>query len=95
MVQDRDPVALIPSSFGRLLASAEAASLIETLERYLDLGGDARAAAETLFIHRSSLYGRLHRIEEVAEVDLRSGEDRLELHLGVRLWRLAGSRLDP
>ncbi|MBN9622586.1 MAG: helix-turn-helix domain-containing protein, partial [Actinobacteria bacterium] len=72
----------------------EALSLIETLERYLDLGGDARAAAEQLFIHRSSLYGRLHRIEEVAGVDLHSGEDRLELHLGVRLWRLGGSRLD-
>jgi hypothetical protein len=93
MVRDRDCADLIPASFARLLASADAQSLIETLERYLDLGADARAAAEQLFIHRSSLYGRLHRIEEVAEVDLRSGEDRLELHLGVRLWRLCGSRL--
>ncbi len=93
-VGDGDPAPLIPASFRRLLGSGEALSLIETLERYLDLGGDARAAAEQLFIHRSSLYGRLHRIEEVAGVDLHSGEDRLELHLGVRLWRLGGSRLD-
>lgn len=91
MLGDRDPAALLPDSFRRLLDSGDAAVLVETLERYLDLGGDARAAAEDLFIHRSSLYGRLHRIEEVAGVDLRSGEDRLELHLGVRLWRLAGS----
>jgi GAF domain-containing protein len=95
LVDDRDPDRLIPASFARLVASDEAESLIATLERYLDLGGDARAAAEQLFIHRSSLYGRLHRIEEVAGVDLRSGEDRLELHLGLRLWRLAGGRLDP
>jgi sugar diacid utilization regulator len=92
LVQDRDPAELVPPSFARLLSSADASSLIETLERYLDLGGDARGAAESLFIHRSSLYGRLHRIEELAEVDLHSGEDRLELHLGLRLWRLAGSR---
>jgi hypothetical protein len=93
VVGDRDPASLVPASFERLLGSSEPLPLIETLERYLDLGGDARAAAEQLFIHRSSLYGRLHRIEEVANVDLHSGEDRLELHLGVRLWRLGGSRL--
>jgi len=92
MVGERDPSDLIPSPFSRLLSSPEAVPLIETLECYLDAGGDARAAAERLYIHRSSLYGRLHRIEEVAAVDLHSGDDRLELHLGVRLWRLAGSR---
>jgi hypothetical protein len=94
MLGDRDPGDFLPGSFRRLLASAEAGVLIETLERYLDLGADARAAAEVLYIHRSSLYGRLHRIEEIAGVDLHSGEDRLELHLGVRLWRLGGGRVD-
>ena len=73
----------------RLLACGEAATLVPTLECYLDLGGDARAAAEQLYLHRSSLYGRLHRIEEVAGVDLRSGEDRLQLHMALRLRRLA------
>jgi sugar diacid utilization regulator len=87
------PVPPLPWSVQRLLASGDAAVLVPTLECYLDLGGDARAAAEALFVHRSSLYGRLHRIEEVAEVDLGSGEDRLELHLGLRLWRLGGGRL--
>ena len=43
-------------------------------------------------IHRSSLYNRLRRIEDVAGVDLRSGDARLELHLGLRLRRLAGRR---
>lgn len=96
MLGDRDPGALLPDSFQRLLDSSEAVVLVETLERFLDLGGDARAAADLLHIHRSSLYGRLHRIEEVAGVDLHSGEDRLELHLGVRLWRLgAGVSGDP
>jgi sugar diacid utilization regulator len=93
LLGDRDPGDLLPGSFRALLGSGDAEILIATLERYLDLGGDARAAAEGLYIHRSSLYGRLHRIEEVAGVDLHCGEDRLELHLGVRLWRLAGSSI--
>jgi sugar diacid utilization regulator len=85
----------IPASLRRLLASEEAKTLTRTLECYLDLGGDARAAAEALYLHRSSLYGRLHRIEEVAGVDMRSGEVRLELHLGLRLWHLAGGGFPP
>lgn len=92
MLGDRDPDELLPDSFRRLLDSSDAGALIETLERYLDLGGDARAAAKRLYIHRSSMYGRLHRIEEVAGVDFHAGEDRLELHLGIRLWHLAGGR---
>jgi hypothetical protein len=81
----------IPDAIRRLLADADAGRLLTTLECYLDKGGDARAAAAELFIHRSSLYGRLHRIEEAAGVDLGSGDARLELHLGLRLLRLGGS----
>ncbi|MBS1869704.1 MAG: helix-turn-helix domain-containing protein [Actinobacteria bacterium] len=88
----RDLAALVPPSLRRLLASPEADVLVPTLACYLDHGGDARAAAAALFVHRSSLYGRLHRIEEIAGVDLHDGEDRLELHLGLRLRRLAGER---
>jgi PucR C-terminal helix-turn-helix domain/GGDEF-like domain len=88
---DADPP--LPASLRRLLESRDAATLLPTLETYLDLAGDARAAAGELYVHRSSLYGRIHRIEEIAGVDLSSGEDRLELHLGLRLWRLSGGRL--
>jgi hypothetical protein len=90
LLGSHDPDAFLPDSFRRLLASGDGETLVLTLERYLDLGGDARAAAEALFLHRSSLYGRLRRIEEAAGVDLGHGEDRLELHLALKLWRLAG-----
>ncbi|HEU4599689.1 MAG TPA: helix-turn-helix domain-containing protein, partial [Solirubrobacterales bacterium] len=80
----------VADSLQRLLDSNDAATLVPTLECYLDLAGDASASAAALYIHRSSLYGRLRRIEELTGVDLRSGEDRLELHLGIRLLRLAG-----
>lgn len=91
LLGDRDPVPLLAPTLRRLLELPDAQTLVDTLETYLDRGGDARAAAAELFIHRSSLYGRLHKIEEATEVDLRSGEDRLELHLGLRLLRLSGS----
>lgn len=88
----RDPGALLPPPIRRLLADPDGESLLLTLEAYLDHAGDVSAAAADLFLHRSSLYNRLHRIAEVAEVDIRSGADRLELHLGIRLWRMAGGR---
>jgi hypothetical protein len=63
--------------------------LVETLETYLDHAGDAKATAAALQVHRTSLYYRLHRIEELAGVDLTSGEDRLLCHMALRLARLA------
>jgi DNA-binding PucR family transcriptional regulator len=90
LLGDRDPAELVPPALRRLLAAPDAALLARTLEAYLEHAGDAPAAAAELFVHRSSLYNRLHRIEELAGVDIRSGADRLELHLGLRLWRLAG-----
>jgi sugar diacid utilization regulator len=94
LVGDRDPASLIPEPVRRLLADPDAASLVPTLEAYLEHAGDVAAAADELYVHRSSLYNRLRRIEEVAGVDIRSGADRLDLHLGLRLWRMAGGPRD-
>ena len=41
-------------------------------------------------MHRTSVYYRIGRIEEVAGVDLENGEDRLALHLAIKIARLAG-----
>lgn len=97
LVGERPPLELVPASLRTLLAAADGRALAETLERYLEHAGDARAAAAALFVHRSSLYGRLRRIEAVAGIDLRSGDTRLELQLGLRLWRMGGApdALDP
>lgn len=64
--------------------------VITTLETYLDLAGDAKASAERLSLHRGTLYYRLQKAERIAGVDLRSGCDRLALHLGFKLARLIG-----
>jgi hypothetical protein len=65
------------------------AALRETLETYLDSGCDTRATADSLHLHRTSLYYRLTRIEQLTGVDLSSGTGRLELHLALKLARLA------
>ena len=91
LLGDAAPAEHLPPTLKRLLADSDARTLVPTLESYLEHAGDARATADALFLHRSSLYSRLHRIEEIAGVDLRSGDDRLDLHIGIRLWRLAGA----
>ncbi len=60
-----------------------------TLEVYLDHGCDARATAEALHLHRTSLYYRLGRIEAVTGRALTDGLARLELHLALKMARLA------
>ncbi|WP_242908084.1 PucR family transcriptional regulator [Actinomadura terrae] len=67
-------------------------TIIATVESYLDNAGEVKATAELLNIHRASLYLRLRRFEELAGIDLRNGDDRLVVHLGLRLARLTGRR---
>lgn len=62
---------------------------LRTLETYLDTGCDARATAGRLHLHRTSLYYRLGRIAELTGRDLADGRVRLELHLALKLARLA------
>jgi DNA-binding PucR family transcriptional regulator len=63
--------------------------LIHTLDAYLTHGGDARKTAESLHLHRSTLYYRLEKITEAIGGDLRDGEVRFELMLGLRLANMA------
>jgi DNA-binding PucR family transcriptional regulator len=53
--------------------------------------GDVKSTAAELWLHRTSLYYRLRRIEEVAGVDLNRGEDRLLCYVALRLSRLSRS----
>jgi hypothetical protein len=64
--------------------------LLETLETYLDMAGNARVTAERLNLHRTSLYYRLQRVEQLAGTDLKNGNERLSLHLALKLARLKG-----
>ena len=78
----------------RLLLDEKQADLFNTLEAYLDAGGNSVQTAETLHIHRSTLNYRLARIRDICAVDLSSPVTRLNLHIALKLMRLFDD-LDP
>ncbi len=81
----------------RLLALFSSGDLeaITTLETYLDLAGDAKATADRLYLHRATLYYRLNKVERLTGISLKDGEDRLAMHLGLKLSRLCGLHPAP
>jgi hypothetical protein len=82
----------LPVPVRRLLAAGPGPDLAATLECYLNAGCDAQATARILMIHRSSLYYRLDRIKQIADVDLADGRVRHDLHIGLRTAALCGLR---
>jgi hypothetical protein len=59
-----------------------------TIRAYLDCGANAQQAAALLHIHRTTLYWRLARAADLLAVDLSRGDDRLRLHLALKLAEL-------
>lgn len=72
----------------RNLLDEKQADLFNTLEAYLDEGGNSVQTAENLHIHRSTLNYRLTRIREICNVDLSSPAVRMNLQIALKLMRL-------
>ncbi|MFJ3711699.1 helix-turn-helix domain-containing protein [Streptomyces sp. NBC_01267] len=87
--QDLGDLVLHPG-LERLFADPEALPLLQTLETYLDLSGNALATSKHLMLHRTSLYYRIQRFEHLAGANLKDGNERLCLHLGLKLARFTG-----
>ncbi|TVZ78318.1 CdaR family transcriptional regulator [Streptomyces sp. BK340] len=64
------------------------ASMVETLSRYFDCGGNYDETADSLAIHRSTLRYRLQRIRDISGYDLANVEDRLNLQVATRVWKI-------
>ncbi|MFE5401973.1 PucR family transcriptional regulator [Streptomyces sp. NPDC056580] len=64
------------------------ATMVETLSRYFDFGGNYDETAESLGIHRSTLRYRLQRIRDISGNDLANVEDRLNLQVATRVWKI-------
>jgi hypothetical protein len=87
------PESLSPSHIhpgAAVLAQQTNAALMATARVILDLGGDVAAAAKALHLHRTTLYYRMDRIQELTGVDLRTGPARTDLQLA--LWLVAYRR---
>jgi DNA-binding PucR family transcriptional regulator len=78
----------LPAEVQRLLDVDRDGHLVKTLRAFLDAAGSAPTAAAILQIHRTTLYYRLSRVEELLGVDLSDGRTRLSLHLGIALLDL-------
>ncbi|MFJ9078855.1 PucR family transcriptional regulator [Streptomyces sp. NPDC102278] len=63
-------------------------AMVETLSRYFDCGGNYDETAASLAIHRSTLRYRLQRIREISGNDLANVEDRLNLQVATRVWKI-------
>ena len=72
----------------RRLLDERGTDLFNTLESYLDAGGNSVQTAEALHIHRSTLNYRLARIREICAVDLSEPAARLNLQIALKLMRL-------
>jgi sugar diacid utilization regulator len=69
--------------------------LTRTAETFLDAAGNVQKTAARLYVHRTTLYQRLDRINALYKLDLRnSGDHRLITHLGLKQARVVktGSR---
>lgn len=81
------PATAIHPGVVRLLDSPE---LVATLETYLDLAGSVVETSRALRLHRTSLYYRLQRVADLTGTNLKNGDERLMLHLSLKLARLHG-----
>ncbi len=90
--RELDETCLPPGLLRLIRSGPKGAQLVDTLEAFLENAGDVQTTAEQLFVHRTTLYYRLQRIEELTGARLSDGEDRLMYHLGLKIARLIGVR---
>jgi PucR family transcriptional regulator, purine catabolism regulatory protein len=60
---------------------------IKTLETYFHCNGNISRIAKCLFTHYNTITYRLERIQQITNLDLDNEEDRLYLHLALKLSR--------
>lgn len=86
------PSAALPALAARLEPVAEKPELLSTLQTYLDLDRDRRAAADALHIHPNTVDYRLRRISELTGLSAHRTEDLGELHASLVARQALNSR---
>ncbi|MBF4764379.1 helix-turn-helix domain-containing protein [Nocardioides islandensis] len=75
----------LPAEMQRVLAADKDGRLLETLRVFLEHAGSIPATSEALHVHRTTLYYRLDKLTELAQIDLNDGDTRLSLHMSLKL----------
>ncbi|HTK06177.1 MAG TPA: helix-turn-helix domain-containing protein [Ktedonobacteraceae bacterium] len=63
-------------------------NLLDTLESYLESGGNAAKTSTLLDVHRNTLLQRLERVQKLCALDLEQVSNRLPLLLALKVYRL-------
>ncbi|MFD0670568.1 PucR family transcriptional regulator [Cohnella sp. GCM10027633] len=63
--------------------------LVETLEMFFRCNGNIKLTSEKLYAHYNTIVYRLEKIQSILGVSLDDPEDRLQLHLALKLGRIS------
>jgi purine catabolism regulator len=85
--QNQDPQAFCCEPLQRLIDYNQQTDkeLVKTIEAFLDCNGNLTETSAKLFIHRNTLKYRLERIRDITQIDLDDAQNRLMLHLGLKM----------
>ena len=67
--------------------------LLETLEAYLECGGNAAKVYNQLNIHRNTMLQRMERLQALCTIDLEGHEHRLPLLVALKVYKLRAHNL--
>jgi hypothetical protein len=84
----QDPNVLADTVPGSIASLGPDSELLETVNHYLDHGRKPDLVADSLHIHRGTLYYRLRKFEDATGLDLESGKDRLTIQLSLEALKL-------
>ena len=87
----QDPGEFACDALQRLLDYDQQADkeLVKTLHAFLSCNGNLTETSDRLYIHRNTLKYRLERIRDITQVDLDESEQRLMLHLGLKMHQIS------
>lgn len=93
VASDLDAVRIF-SPAAHALCTSDDATQRETVQTYLDVGGNVRVACEQLHIHRTTLYYRLDNLPQVVKDALEDGPRRSALHVCMKLYEYHRTRVE-
>ncbi|MGE5630974.1 MAG: PucR family transcriptional regulator [Caulobacteraceae bacterium] len=64
------------------------ADFIPTLRAYFDTNGNLKKMADMLYIHYNTVLYRLQRLQQVAKIDLKSPDDRLNMEIALKIMNI-------
>lgn len=85
--QSQDPAEFFCEPLQRLIEYNQQTDkeLVKTITAFLECNGNLTETSNKLYIHRNTLKYRLERIRDITQIDLDDAENRLMLHLGLKM----------